>query len=194
VSEETNFHTEDEMSADNKPEFVISEDETTPYNDVLSLTSRLEQLERDVESAKAEAENAMKDKLYAYAELQNYRRRKEEETMSQQKFMGERLLKELLPIVDNFERGLAAAAATRDYDKLIGGIQGTLKQLTTYLEKAGVTPLETVGKEFDTQFHEAIGVAEESGLPPHTVAEELQRGYLIHDRVLRPALVKVSSE
>ena len=78
MSEETNFHTEDEKNADIEPEAVVSESELTPDNDVLALTSRLEQLERDVESAKAEAENATKDKLYAYAELQNYRRRKSE--------------------------------------------------------------------------------------------------------------------
>ncbi len=168
--------------------------EPSGSDDVLNLTARLEELERELEAAKLESETAIKDRLYAHAELQNYRRRKEEEVASQQKFMGEKLLKDLLPIVDNFERGLAAASATRDYDKLIGGIQGTLKQLTTYLEKAGVVAIETVGAEFDTQYHEAIGVTENRDLPPHTVAEEVQRGYLIHDRVLRPALVKVSSE
>ena len=195
--EETNFHaeeTENHSDSHTHAEAKPPKSDSEMENRVFALTARMEELERELEGAKAEVETAQKDRLYAQAELQNFRRRKEDEFASQQKFMGERLLKELLPIVDNFERGLAAAAAHKDYDKLIGGVQGTLKQLTAFLEKSGVTPIETVGKEFDTQYHEAIGVAEVSDLPPHTVAEELQRGYLIHDRVLRPALVKVSSE
>jgi molecular chaperone GrpE len=71
-------------------------------------------------------------------------------------------------------------------------VNGTLKQLHAALAKAGVVPIEAEGQEFDPNFHEAIGHAEESAYPANTVAEEVQKGYLIHDRVLRPTLVKVS--
>ena len=147
----------------------------------------------EVEELKLKLEKADKDNLYLQAEFQNYRRRKEEEFKSQQKFLSENLLKEMLPAVDNFERALLAAEQNQSFEKLIGGVNGTLKQLHTLLSKAGVTPIEAVGKEFDPNFHEAIGHVEGNAYPSNTVAEEAQRGYLLHDRVLRPALVKVAS-
>ena len=77
-------------------------------------------------------------------------------------------------------------------EALIGGVNGTLKQLQTALQKAGVTQIEAVGKEFDPKYHEAIGNAESDEYPSNTVAEEVQRGYILHDRVLRPTLVRVT--
>ena len=150
-------------------------------------------LQSEMEDLKAKLEKADKDNLYLQAEFQNYRRRKEEEFKSQQKFLSENLLKEILPAVDNFERALLAAEQSQSFDKLISGVNGTLKQLHTLLSKAGVAPIEAVGKEFDPNFHEAIGHVDDSAHPSNTVAEEVQRGYLLHDRVLRPALVKVAS-
>ncbi len=141
---------------------------------------------------RAQKEDAEKRLLYLQAEFQNYRRRITEEKAALDKFAGEKIIKEMLPIVDNFERGLSAAKATSNFDALIGGVQGVMKQMEALLQKSGVTPIESVGKEFDPNLHEAIGIAEESDLPANTVAEELQRGYLLHDRVLRPSLVKVS--
>ena len=150
-------------------------------------------LQSEVEDLKAKLEKAEKDNLYLQAEFQNYRRRKEDEFKSQQKYLSENLLKEILPAVDNFERALLAAEQSQSFDKLISGVNGTLKQLHTLLLKAGVAPIEAVGKEFDPNFHEAIGHVDDSVHPANTVAEEVQRGYLLHDRVLRPALVKVAS-
>ena len=151
-------------------------------------------LQAELEEAKSRTEQVEKALLYTQAEFQNYRRRKEDEFKSQQKFLTENLLKEILPVVDNFERALQAAEQNQSFEKLIGGVNGTLKQLHTFLQKSGVTPLEVVGKEFDPNFHEAIGHTEGSAYPANTVAEEIQRGYAIHDRVLRPALVKVAQE
>ena len=149
-------------------------------------------LQAELEEAKSRTEQVEKALLYTQAEFQNYRRRKEDEFKSQQKFLTENLLKEILPVVDNFERALQAAEQNQSFEKLIGGVNGTLKQLHTFLQKSGVTPLEVVGKEFDPNYHEAIGHTEGSPYPANTVAEEVQRGYAIHDRVLRPALVKVA--
>ncbi len=150
-------------------------------------------LQAELEDVRARLEKADNANLYIQAEFQNYRRRKEEEFKTQQKFLSENLLKEILPAVDNFERALLAAEQNQSFEKLIGGVNGTLKQLHTLLTKAGVAPIEAVGKEFDPNFHEAIGHTEGSGHPANTVTEEVQRGYLLHDRVLRPALVKVAS-
>jgi molecular chaperone GrpE len=137
-------------------------------------------------------EDAQRSELYIQAEYQNYRRRSEERFTEQQKYNNAEFIKALLPVLDNFERAMAAAEQSRNFDALIGGINGTLKQLQTALQKAGVTPIEAVGKEFDPKFHEAIGNAESEEYPTNTVAEEVQRGYVLHDRVLRPTLVRVT--
>jgi molecular chaperone GrpE len=137
-------------------------------------------------------EDAQRSELYVQAEYQNYRRRSEERFTEQQKYNNAEFIKALLPVLDNFERAMAAAEQSRNFDALIGGINGTLKQLQAALQKAGVTPIEAVGKEFDPKFHEAIGNVESEEHPSNTVAEEVQRGYVLHDRVLRPTLVRVT--
>jgi molecular chaperone GrpE len=149
-------------------------------------------LQADLEEARTRAEDAEKRLVYAQAEFQNVLRRREEQYRGDQKYANSELIKLLLPVIDNFERALKAAEQARNLDALLGGVSGTHKQLLSALEKAGVTPIASLGKEFDPNYHEAIGHAEESDLAANTVAEELQRGYIMHDRVLRPALVKVA--
>lgn len=151
---------------------------------IAALTAELEQV-------RAQKEEAEKRLLYVHAEFQNFRRRKEEEVQSLVKFANAELIRSLLPVLDNFERALQAAEQTRNFDALIGGVSGTMKQLQSALQKVGVTPIEAAGKEFDPNFHEAIGRVPADGHPSNTVAEEVQKGYMLHDRVLRPALVKV---
>ncbi|HLK60296.1 MAG TPA: nucleotide exchange factor GrpE [Chthonomonadaceae bacterium] len=149
-------------------------------------------LQADLSEARGQVEDLEKRLLYAQAEFQNFRRRKEDEFKDLQRFANSELIRTLLPIMDNFDRALQAAEQTRNFDALVGGVSGTRKQLQAALQKVGVTPIEAVGKEFDPNFHEAIGHMETDDYPPNTVAEEVQRGYLIHDRVLRPTLVKVA--
>lgn len=149
-------------------------------------------LQADLDDARRQIEDLKKQVLYAQAEFQNFRRRKEDEQKDLAKFSNSELIKSLLPVLDNFDRALQAAEQSRNFDALIAGVSGTSKQLQSILQKAGVTPIETLGKDFDPHFHEAIGHAEGSGYAPNTVAEEVQRGYTMHDRVLRPALVRVA--
>jgi len=149
-------------------------------------------LQADLDEARRQIEEIQKQLLYSQAEFQNFRRRKEDEQRDLARFANAELIRSLLPILDNFDRALQAAEKSRNFDALVGGVSGTSKQLQTFLQKAGVTPIESVGKEFDPNFHEAIGHADNSDLPPNTVADEVQRGYMMHDRVLRPALVRVA--
>ena len=150
-------------------------------------------LQADLEEARRLKEEADKRLVYTQAEFQNFRRRKEEESKDLQRFGNSEMIQALFPVVDNFERALSAAEKTKNFDALVGGVSGTLKQLQTFLQKAGVTPIEALGKEFDPNFHEAIGHTESSEYGANKVAEEVQRGYMLHDRVLRPTLVKVSN-
>jgi molecular chaperone GrpE len=149
-------------------------------------------LQADLVDARREIEDLKKQVLYAQAEFQNFRRRKEDEQKDLARFANAELIKGLLPILDNFDRALQAAEQSRNFDALVGGISGTSKQLQTFLQKAGVTPIAALGTDFDPKFHEAIGHAEDTEYAPNSVAEEVQRGYLMHDRVLRPALVRVA--
>ena len=154
--------------------------------------SAITALQAENEDLRTRADEAEKRFIYAQAEFQNVKRRSEEEFRKQLKYANSEFIKNLLPVLDNFERALKAADQTRNYDALIGGVNGTLKQMLSALQKAGVTPIEAVGQEFDPTYHEAIGHTETDEFPANTVAEELQKGYLMDDRVLRPTLVKVA--
>jgi molecular chaperone GrpE len=149
-------------------------------------------LEANLDDARSQIEELKKQLLYSQAEFQNFRRRKEEEQRDLAKYASSELIKSLLPILDNFDRALQAAEQTRNFDALIGGVSGTSKQLQAFLSKAGIKPIEALGKDFDPNFHEAIGHADNTEYAPNKVAEEVQRGYIMHDRVLRPALVRVA--
>jgi len=188
---------EEPAAADQKVEAPSSVEATGPAttSSVPEETSAyITALQADLEEARARVEEAEKRLLYAQAEFQNVMRRRDEQARADQKYANGELIKSLLPILDNFDRALKAAEQTHSFDALIGGVSGTHKQMLTFLEKAGVLPIEAVGKEFNPIYHEAIGHAEVSEYPANTVAEEVQRGYVMHDRILRPAMVKVAGE
>ena len=149
-------------------------------------------LQAENEELRQRVEDAERRLAYAQADFQNIGKRKDEQYQANLKHVTGDFIKNLLPVVDNFERALKAAEQAHSYDALVGGVNGTLKQLMTALQKAGVTPIDALGQEFDPNVHEAIGYAEGSEHPANTVAEEMQRGYMMHDRILRPTLVKVS--
>ncbi|MCX6380867.1 MAG: nucleotide exchange factor GrpE [Armatimonadetes bacterium] len=145
-----------------------------------------------IAEAQARIAELEKSLVYLQSDFHNYRRRKEEDFIAQQKYIAGQLLKDLLPILDNFERALQFAEQTQSFEKLVSGVQGTQKQLATFLTKAGITPIEALGQEFDPTYHEAIGHTADSDQPENTITEELQKGYLLHGRVLRPTVVKVA--
>ena len=145
----------------------------------------------ELEVALKQIEDLKRQVLYVQSDFQNYRRRKEDEQKDITRYAKTELIKELLPVIDNFERAMQAAEQSQSFEALIGGVSGTFKQLHTFLQKAGITTIDAIGKEFDPNFHDAIGQVESDEYEPNTVAEELQKGYMLNDRVLRPALVKV---
>jgi molecular chaperone GrpE len=181
------IETQDAPAAQNGAPSNTAEADTGMRDYVAALQAEMEEL-------RARAEEAERKLAYMQAEFQTYRRRRDEQQSDLMKFSNSELLKSLLPIVDNFERAIKAAEQTQNLEALLGGVHGTLKQIHSFLEKYGATPIEAVGKEFDPNFHEAIGPAESETYPVNTVAEEVQRGYVMHGRVLRPALVKVVQE
>jgi molecular chaperone GrpE len=128
--------------------------------------------------------------LRTAAEFDNYRKRVERERRDLADFMKADILTEILPIVDNFERAMQAPSS--DADSLRKGVELIHKQMLDFLRKRGVTPIEALGADFDPNFHQAV-IHEET--PFHRegeVIEELQRGYMLGDKLLRPAMVKVA--
>ena len=131
------------------------------------------------------------------AELDNYRKRVARERAELIRTAHEGLLLEFLPVLDNLERALAAArssaGSSRASEALIEGVEITLRLFRGVLEKVGVREIETVGREFDPVVHHAVEQVRVTEVPENTVVEEVLRGYVLDQKVLRPALVKVST-
>jgi molecular chaperone GrpE len=151
-----------------------------------------ESLEERLASAEAEAETHLNDLKRLAAEFENYRKRVAREQESLSTRAAERLVKELLPIVDDLERALAADSGARGAEaKLEDGVRLVLRQLAAVLEREGLAEIETNGK-FDPHVHEAL-LSQPSEAEEGSVIEVLQKGYRLGDRVLRPARVVVAA-
>jgi molecular chaperone GrpE len=145
-------------------------------------------------AAKAEEVTALNDKyLRLAAEFDNYKRLAQKDQRDQIRFGNEHLLKELLPVVDNLERAIKSSREGAGSDVLIQGVDLTLKQLTGALTKFYVVPVETIGQPFDPATHQSVASIASETVPKQHVVDELQRGYLLHDRILRAAMVSISS-
>ncbi|WP_410514418.1 nucleotide exchange factor GrpE [Paenibacillus sp. BR2-3] len=130
--------------------------------------------------------------LRVQADFDNFRRRtlKEKEELAQ--YATSKLVTELLPVMDNFERALATAPATPDFEAFTKGVNMIFRQLEGVLKNEGLTAMETVGQPFNPEYHQAIMQVESEEHEEGIVTEEVQKGYLLKDKVLRPAMVKVS--
>jgi molecular chaperone GrpE len=154
---------------------------------------RTESAPSDVESLKAQLAEANEAFLRARADFANFKRRTEDERESLKQYLQADILTRLLTVADDFERALAAAEQTSDYEKLVGGITGIHRKLADLLNREGVTPIEAAGKAFDPNLHNAVLRDESGEHPDNTVVEELQKGYTLGGKVLRPSLVKVAA-
>jgi molecular chaperone GrpE len=150
-------------------------------------------LDAELEAANRKADEAHEAFLRARADFANYKRRVEEERESLRQFVSSDLLARLLPIVDNFERALAAAAQTTDYEKLVTGVNAVYRQLQEFLAREGVAPIDALFQPFDPNVHNAVLREETTEHPENTVVEELQKGYTLNGKVLRPTMVKVAT-
>jgi molecular chaperone GrpE len=145
-------------------------------------------------TAKAEEVRSLNDKyLRLAAEFDNYKRLIQRDQRDQIRFGNEQLLKELLPVLDNLERAIKASQEGGDRNVLIQGVDLTLKQLTGVLSRFHVKPVETVGELFNPATHQSVISVASKKIPEQHVVEEFQRGYLLHDRILRAAMVSVST-
>lgn len=149
---------------------------------------------KEVEDLKAQLAQAKDTLLRTQADMQNYRRRNEETQKRVTADANERLIKELLPVLDDFELALDAARKSESYEQLIGGVSAVSRKFLEALNKQGVIPIPAVGEPFNTDVHEAVMLDEESDQPDETVSGELRRGYTLNGRVIRASLVKVAKK
>jgi len=124
------------------------------------------------------------------AEFDNARKRAEREKAEFRDYAAGTVVEQFLPVLDNFELALKAKGSA---EQLRSGVELIVKQMEEALRQLQVTPVATVGEEFDPRYHEALGSIERDDLPDHTIAEEIRRGYKLRDRLLRPAMVRVVS-
>lgn len=159
-----------------------------------TLEAEIVALQTQLNEAQAAAVAAKDAQLRAAAEAENRVRRAEREAGNTVKFAAENVLKDLLPVADSLELGIKAAGPNPEgvAKALVEGKAMTLKQLMSVLEKHGVKPLDPVGQPFNAEHHQAMSMAPSAELPANHVVSVMQKGYLLHERLLRPALVIVA--
>ncbi|HLG43963.1 MAG TPA: nucleotide exchange factor GrpE [Nitrospirales bacterium] len=141
----------------------------------------------------AEAKAAQDRFLRLAAEFENYKKRVQRDQDEYTKYAHERLLKDLLPVLDNLQRALQHVQSEGNTNGVVQGVELTCKQYLEVLSRFGVRPIPSVGLPFDPAVHQAVATVEAQGQAPNTVVEEYEKGYFLYDRVLRPAMVTVAA-
>lgn len=156
--------------------------------------SEIDAIREDAAAARQEAAESHDRLLRLTAEFDNYKKRTQRRMDDQKKLSNAELIKDLLPVIDNLERAAAVCDENREglESGMVEGVKMTLNELLEVLRKYHVTPIEARGQPFDPNYHEAVMQEESAEFPENTVISELQKGYLLHDRLIRPAMVVVS--
>lgn len=174
------------MTATPEPSLDETASAADAQPDLAALSAQLDEL-------RAQAQSAKEAQLRALAEVDNVRKRAEREIGAAAKFGAEKLLGELLGISDSVDLGLQAAAAPDVQVKtIVEGLELTRRQLIAVLEKQGVTQIDPKGQPFNPDFHEAVSMVPSAEVPPNHVLNVMQKGYKLHERLLRPAMVIVA--
>jgi molecular chaperone GrpE len=146
----------------------------------------------EIEARASERDQYFDRYMRARAELANFRKRVERERREARDLVAAELVRDILPALDDFQRALDHARETSDFEGLANGVELVERKLLKTLEDFGIRPIEAEGRPFDPAVHEAVTMIEAPGTEPGTVVEELRKGYLLGDRVVRPSQVVVS--
>ncbi|MFC1515131.1 nucleotide exchange factor GrpE [Thermodesulfobacteriota bacterium] len=158
-------------------------------------TDPLREMESRLESLEQEAKENHDRFLRASAEFENYKKRAAREMNDFRKFANENIVKAMLPVVDNLDRAIESSGDDqKSVSSVVEGVNMTIREILKVFEQFGVMPFESLGESFDPGFHQAVMQEETEDHPDNTVIKELQKGYMIHDRLLRPAMVIVSKK
>ncbi|MGX1983140.1 molecular chaperone GrpE [Thermolongibacillus altinsuensis] len=188
----TETKTEEIVSEENQAETMKQEEKAEEAekaeNEKDELTAAYEKI-AELEGKLAETENRL---LRLHADFENFRRRMRLELEAAEKYRAQSLVTDILPALDNFERALKIEVEDEKAKSLLQGMEMVYRSLMEALKKEGVEVIEAVGKPFDPHVHQAVMQVEDSNYEPNTVVEELQKGYKLKDRVIRPSMVKVN--
>lgn len=189
---------QDEMETGVKEELENADtdnvtDDGTPEEDVQeqAAVDQDQALEAETEKLKAEIEEHKQRLLRTQADYDNFRRRTVKEKEELGKYASAKLITELLPVIDNFERALGSVSDVPEAASYAKGVEMIFRQLEGILKAEGLTPMEAVGTPFNPEYHQAIMQVESDEYEEGDVVEEVQKGYMLKDKVLRPAMVKV---
>jgi len=150
------------------------------------------ELQSELEAARQAAEEHQQRLLRLQADYDNFRRRSRQEKEEFAKYAAAKLLEQLLPVLDNFDRALQSSKTTSDFEGLVKGIEMVYRQFDGVMVSEGLVPIESVGQPFNPEFHQAVMQVESEEHEEGIIVEELQKGYMLKDKVIRPAMVKVS--
>ncbi|WP_025718819.1 nucleotide exchange factor GrpE [Paenibacillus sp. 1-18] len=190
MKEEQAFQEEKQQNVSTEEASETIQEQEEPVNEAAALEAQ----EEDTEVAKlrAEAEEHQQRFLRAQADFDNFRRRTLKEKEELAKYASMKLVTELVPVLDNFERALATAQQGAETESFAKGVEMIFRQFEGVLQAEGVTAMNSVGQPFNPDFHQAIMQVESEEHEEGIVVEEVQKGYMLKDKVLRPAMVKVS--
>ncbi|ACX64021.1 nucleotide exchange factor GrpE [Paenibacillus sp. Y412MC10] len=146
----------------------------------------------ELEKLQAELQEQQQRTLRVQADFDNFRRRTQKEKEDLGKYASSKLITELLPVIDNFERALQASEENPEFESFSKGVNMIFRQLESVLATEGLSAMKSVGEPFNPEYHQAIMQVESDEYEEGIVVEEVQKGYMLKDKVLRPAMVKVS--
>ncbi|WP_226677346.1 nucleotide exchange factor GrpE [Mesobacillus jeotgali] len=184
TEQELNSQTEEETV-----EEVFAENEASENTEEMPAQDPMEQKVAELEGKLEEADNRY---LRLQADFDNFRRRSRIELEASAKYRAQSIISDLLPAIDNFERALKMDVDNEQAKSLKQGVEMVYRSLLDALKNEGVETIEAVGKEFDPHLHQAVMQAEDENFGPNIVVEEFQKGYMLKDRIIRPAMVKVN--
>ncbi|ADK82297.1 nucleotide exchange factor GrpE [Sediminispirochaeta smaragdinae] len=185
----------EEQETDGTPNIAEGEEteESAPSSAEASVGEQGSDLEAKIRELEAENSDLKDRYLRKQADFENFRKRMLREKEESIKYANSSLISDLITVIDDFERAIRSSDESKDFESFHSGIEMIEKQLVGVLErKYGLSRMESVGKEFDPQLHEAIGMEANPDYDVQTVVEDYQRGYMLHDRVLRHAKVRVA--
>lgn len=185
VNDEINSDMDENMASENEPKEENNEEQ--------EISNDIETNEK-INSLEAEVNKYKELMLRKAAEFENYKRRTENDHLNLLKYAAESLIIKLLPTIDDLERSLSHMNEETDVTKIKEGLQLIYNKFMKVIEDQGVKKIESIGQPFDVEFHEALMQRADDSVPPHTVLDELEIGYMYKDRVIRHAKVIVSED
>lgn len=178
----------------NDKEVLENQSPETPEEQAASNeTDLISNMQNEIDRLKEEAARNYDQHLRSLADAENIRKRALREKEEYLKYASLPVIRKVLNVLDDLERALVMSEANRDYDALYKGLEMIAKRMADLVQEEGVQTIEALGQPFDPQFHQPLTVEASSEHPENTVIEELQKGYVLHGRVIRPSLVKVSN-